>query len=203
MHPRGTPVLRHRQENLVTLRRPTKKGLDFWRKLRCKIAQVLGPKLRPKTMPATGPLPSCDTRQGFNSGPQFWGQNWTPRFSPHFGFKNAPASENVSHLPRDKFRFSVDRSHFASCMSPMVTSAKSSHNSLRPLQNQRERLNQKRNSNWGGTSMRRQVWPRFSTPKVDPCKSGFGHPRNAVLLVVYTLLSTRSGLQLGWILFGF
>ena len=43
---------------IPALRRPTKKGLGFWRKLRCKIAQVLGPELRPKTMPATGPLPS-------------------------------------------------------------------------------------------------------------------------------------------------
>ena len=38
LHPRGTPVLQHRQENLVTLRRPTKKGQNYRRKLRRKIA---------------------------------------------------------------------------------------------------------------------------------------------------------------------
>ena len=59
------------------------------------------------------------------------GSKLDPRFSPLFGFKNAPASENVSHLPRDKF--SVDRSRFASCMLPMVTSATSSHSSLHPF----------------------------------------------------------------------
>ena len=67
-------------------------------------------------------------------GAPIWGSisksKLDPRFSPLFGFKNAPpASENVSHLLRDKF--SVDRSRFGSCMLPMVTSATSSHSSLR------------------------------------------------------------------------
>ena len=110
-------------------------------------------------------------RQGFNSGPQFGaefgGQNWTPVSIPFlvsiFFFFFAPAPENVSHLPRDKF----DRSHFASCMSPMVTSANSSHSSLRPLQNQRERFNEKRNSNWRGTSTRASL-AMFLDPQSGP-----------------------------------
>ena len=97
-------------------------------------------------------------------GAPIWGSKLDPVSVPFFGFKIAPASENVSHLPRDKF--SVDRSHFASCMSPMVTSANSSHSSLRPLQNQRERLNQKRNSNCMYSDPRHalqhtRLWQRF------------------------------------------
>ena len=90
-------------------------------------------------------------------GAPFQGQNWAPVSVPCFGFKNAPTSANVDHLPRDKF--SVDR--FAFCMSLMVMLANCSHSSLHPLQNQRERFNQKRNSNWGSASTRRQVWPCF------------------------------------------
>ena len=59
-------------------------------------------------------------RRGLNSGPHF-----RVKIGPPFqsGFKNAPTSENVDHLPRDKF--SVDR--FAFCMSLMVTLANCSH----------------------------------------------------------------------------
>ena len=103
------------------------------------------------------------------------GSKLDPRFSPPFGFKNAPTSENVDHLPRDKF--SVDR--FAFCMSLMVTLANCSHSSLHPLQNQCERFNEKRNSNsmWSSKDLcaktcltrRHLVWgrPALASSHVD------------------------------------